>query len=41
MLDQEERAESIDLEAGERVGMGDAAGGFFGMQYPRDAEGEP
>ena len=40
MLDEEEGAESVDLEGGERVVVRDASGGFLGMQYPGNAKGE-
>lgn len=40
MFDQEERAESVDLEGGERMFIGYAARGFFWMQNPRDAKGK-
>lgn len=29
------------MKGGERIGVGDAAGGFLRMQNPRDAKGEP
>lgn len=40
MLDEEEGTESVDLESGECVVIGDASGGFLRMQYPGDAKGE-